>query len=361
MVKTNIRKLSRANKEKLCNKEINCFCIYIMYKLGNGSILKKQLETMLLLYGFVEVEIQLAISEMLNAGLFLDCQFPGTNKKYLYLSKFCIAFMEGLSSSSNVTGVRITDRGMMLNIYRMENYINIIMNRSFSITQLIERLEGNGSTFFYKSQDALNYYLDLYNNENYQGMFTEEFEIDMQISAFETAHSKARKRVEISYDEEYAKKLKDERDKNRNLLSDSEKDRYYYNFNNLLLSNIVITKVERKDNAHTMVYMVLYDIDNELTTQKAYEKIANVYQMFSKYFKGRVGVFCRIYTYNQERKEYLEKDADTEVWDPELQKIKRHHKAENVLINMHLLPSQISDIEVVYEDYEIEKTYNILP
>ncbi len=361
MIKTNIRKLTTEQKNTLYNKELNNFIIYLIYKLGNGSMLKMQLEHLLLLFGlYKQVEIQLAISELLDAGLLLSCQFAGTNKNYLYLSKYCVARQEGLAKSTQATAVRLTDRGMCLNIFRVQNFMNLLMSKGLSVVELLGVLETNGSTFLYKTQDALNYYLALYANPELENEFTEDFLIDMNISAFETAHSKARKHFDIEYNEEYAKELKSERDRNRNAIPEGDADRFYFNFNNLLLSNVIISRI-RKENRHIKIKLILYDIDNELTIGKAYEKIVNTYFMFSRYFKSRVEIECTIRTYNQDRAEHLKADAGQPVWDPERQKFKEYAKGENIMYNMRLLPSQMADIEVKFQNFEIEELYHILP
>ncbi len=361
MIKTNIRKLTLEQKDQLYNKELNHFIIYLLYRLGNGSMLKMQLEHLLLLFGlYNQVEIQLAISELVSAGLLLTCQFAGTNKNYLYLSKYCVARQEGLPKSTQATAVRLTDRGMYLNIFRVQNYMNLLLTKGLSIAELLEILETNGSTFLYKAQDALNYYLALYANQELKNELTEDFLIDMNISAYETAHAKARKHFNIEYNEEYAKGLKLERDQNRNAIPESDADRFYYNINNLLLSNVIVSRI-RKENRHIKIKLLLYDIDNELTIGKAYEKIVNAYYMFSRYFKSRVEIQCAIRTYNQERAEHLKSDAGQPVWDPERQKFKEFAKGENIMYNMHLLPSQMADIEVKFENFGIEEMYHILP
>lgn len=361
MIKTNIRKLTTGQKNKLYNKELNNFIIYLIYHVGNGSMLKVQLENLLLLFGiYKQIEIQLAISELVNAGLILTCQFIGTNKNYLYLSKYCVARQEGLEKSAQATAVRLTDRGMYLNIFRVQNFMNLLIVKGLSVAELLAILQTNGSTFLYKSQDALNYYLALYANPELANEFTEDYLIDMNISAFETAHSKARKRFDIEYDEEYAKELKIERDRNRNAIPAGDADRFYFNFNNLLLSNVIVSCIH-KENTHIRIKLILYDFDNELTIGKAYEKLVNTYFMFSRYFKSRIEIDCTIRTYNQERAEHLKADAGQPVWDPERQRFKEYAKGENIMYNMRLLPSQMLDIEVKYQNFRIEELYHILP
>lgn len=365
------RTKNRLAKEECFNRNIPI--LNILFYLGNGFMLRKQLVTLVrTFYQINEHRANDMIADLLSNGLLIKKQATDTKTCLYIMTKFPLAMYHECSTRDSCS-IKLNNRKIWHNIYRTE----------FVIRQAVPMMEQLGMEL--TLQDLLDFLTDycisVFTTENqmsvYQlyGNLYEKFPIkdkELIASGFPrvsdfmndyykiTADLYHHQRNFLGYkiDDDYSDyiDIKEKLEREKDLISSPKEYRrnYYSLFNMTAAGFFFIGKPAGKN-----ITIGTFDKCNNMYLKKIYENVICIYLMLERYLGFFPQITLQVYMSDADRILSLRDKENEQGYDYSRQEKSGLTKRDSFFQNMRIPRQNWNDIHVDYIYYPLKEKYNL--
>lgn len=365
------RTKSRLAKEECFDRNIPI--INILFYLGSGFMLRKQLTTLVrIFYQINEHKTNDMIADLLSHGLLVKKQATDTKTCIYIMTKFPLAMYYECSTRDSCS-VKLNNRKIWNNIYRTEfvirqaipmmeqlnieltlqNLLNFLIDycisaftteNQMSVYQLYENLyekfpikdnELLESGIICRSDFMNDYYkiaADLYNHQcNFLG-----YSIEDDFSSY--------------------LKVKNMLEREKDLISSpKEYKKNYYSLFNMVAAGFFFIGKPTDEN----IIIGTFDKCNNMYLKKIYENIICIYLMLERYLGFYPKITLQVYMSDADRIAFLCKKENEHAFDYARQEKSGLTKRNSFFKNMNIPRQYWNDIHVDYIYYPLREKYNL--
>lgn len=356
-------------EKKLSLIEKNAFILDMIYYVGGGMIMTKQLHALLESVGYgSSINNQKAISEMLKNEVLSKKQILASRNHVLILTASTLSCYTGIPSR-DINQISTTDKSILNNIQMMEiviNNLNIMQTyyekQTITGLEIKTYLDEQYSTFTLRPKCILDYYFNL--EQNFPTDFwSQSFSDDYSVLKVQKANQKkAVSKFHDVYVNPEDQKIFDELSwiKENCTLSQEQFQQQYFNIHNLINSSCDINYINLESPYKLLIDLVIYD-NGSLGPERIGELIAHTYLCFKRYvnsYQPKVYINASINFLSEETMDYIMKDCETRAEDTY-----GYRKCTKLISQLYnhgcRYPDSTENITVNYYSLSITEKYNI--
>ncbi len=365
------RTKNRLAKEECFNRNIPI--LNILFYLGNGFMLRKQLVTLVrTFYQINEHRANDMIADLLSNGLLIKKQATDTKTCLYIMTKFPLAMYHECSTRDSCS-VKLNNRKIWHNVYRTEFIIRqaVPLMKQLGIELTLENL----------LNFLTDYCISVFTTENqmsvYQlyGSLYEKFPIKdkeliasgfPRVSDFMNDYYKIaadlyhhqRNFLGYKIDNDYSEyiDIKEQLEREKDLVSSPKEYRrnYYSLFNMTAAGFFFIGKPAGKN-----ITIGTFDKCNNMYLKKIYENVICIYLMLERYLGFFPQITLQVYMSDADRILSLRDKENEQGYDYSRQEKSGLTKRDSFFQNMRIPRQNWNDIHVDYIYYPLKEKYNL--
>lgn len=356
-------------EKKLSLIEKNSFILDMIYYIGGGMMMTKQLHTILDIVSYgSSINNQKAISEMLKNEVLSKKQILGSKNHILILTTSAISYYTGVATR-DINQISTTDKSILNNIQMVEIVINNLHimqtyyeRETIAGLEIKTYLDEQYSTFTLRPKNILDYYS--YLEQNFPSCFwSQSFNDDFSVLKVQKANQKkAVSKFHDIYINPEDQKIFDELSwvKENCALSQEQFQQQYFNIHNLINSSCDINYINLESPYRLLIDLVIYD-NGSLNPERIGELIAHTYLCFKRYinsYQTKVYINASINCLSEESMDFIMKECETRAEDTY-----GYRKCTKLISQLYnhgcRYPDSTENITVNYYSLNITEKYNI--
>lgn len=374
MKKENVSARTKSLQSKSTCFDRNILILSIIFYLGKGGMLKKQLITLSRkIYNINEHKIQDMIADACSYGLLIKKQVTDTKTNIYVLTKFPLSIFRE-STSRDTTSIRLTNHKLWNNIYRTEFIIRVVIPMmekqkiditlenifNFMDTHSISVFTSENQLSIYQLYQSIEQRFPIKDKENIQRgePFFSFFYNDLYASFADTYNLHTnflgiQSEEDISFYQSVKEQLLDEKELTN---SPMEQKKQYYNLYNMVAAGFFFIGCPRKPDVITIG---IFDTYNNLTLNKIYQNIICIWYMLERYLGYTPKITLQVYMKDLDKIKKLLDQESQQGYD--FKKQEHHNINKKLLIfqNMKVPKQYWEDITVDYIYFPLEEKYNL--
>jgi hypothetical protein len=378
--KDNVSSRTKSLLEKASCFERNVAALNIIYYLGKGFMLRKQLVTLLrLLYGINKHKANDMINDLLSYGLLIKKQATSTKTCLYVLTKFPLSQYENCSSRDS-NSIKLNNRKIWLNMYRVEYVIRTIIPKmeasyeEISLGNLVGYMERNNISIYTNENQSSVY--SLYKNverlfpikdkETIMGGFPLEspFYNDYYKTIAEVFNHNINflgyKYTEDDYenynDIQLVAKIKEQLEREKETLnSPKEQKIYYYNLFNMVSNGFFFEGLLSGEE----ITIGVLDKCNSIYLKKIYENIICIFYMLERYLDFYPQITLNVYMSDISNINDLKEKEYDEGYNYDAQEYTGLNKKDTIFKNYNVPRQYWQNIKVNYVYFPLREMYNV--
>jgi hypothetical protein len=373
--KDNVSSRTKSSIDKAACFERNIATLNIIYYIGKGFMLRKQLITLLrLLYGINSHKANDMINDLQSYGLLIKKQATNTKTCIYVITKYPLSQYHNCSSRDTCS-IKLNNRKIWLNMYRVEYVIRIIIpqmeeaHNEISLESLMAYLDINNISI-YTNENQTSIY-ELYKNfdnhfpikdkESIMGGYPVEspFYNDYYKTIAELFDHNIKflgyKYNEVDYEDYLVVKEQLEREKDI-IPSPKEQKIYYYNLFNMVSNGFFFESLLSNEENVTIGF---FDKCNNVCLNKIYENIICIFYMLERYLGFYPQITLNVYMSDMVELNKLEENQYKDGYDYYTQERTGFNKRDSVFQNYKVPRQYWQNIKVNYTYFPLREKYNV--
>lgn len=357
-------KLSDEQKKKLYKKHKDL--IYMIHTCGD-MILRKQIKRLyhMLHPDIDEATIEFDIAELICSGFLLQKQIQKPSRtQMLYLSKYPRSyFYDNKETTGDIPALNFTTTKIYKQIFIIDYLIAKVIP-DMKTKDLLISMENINAYLIWSGSNLLcpNNVIGEYDFYTYIGAalqnnfsLSSDFFRDLAIAENEMHRSL---HILSKKDKDYPIcKEKQQRDMERDsYTTDHEKNKYFYNLKNFNKAGFIFEEA----NGNT-IKIAYFDSQNNIQIKKLWIQLSYILLMFQRYLNSYdIEIEATIYLYDEEKREHLIKEENTQAYDFYRQEMtglpKKHQAMKDIGIKVQFYDCIHTNYKVnpVFENYNIQ-------
>lgn len=364
----NIKSVTKTKAQKEQSVKDNRLVLDYIYYICKGFFIKQQLLPIIaVISGLSYREIKNMIQDLCEKGLLIQKQVTTTKTVLYVMNGFALASYSKCSSQ-NVTSIKLNNKKIWTNLFRMEYLIQeILPNVSGKVTScngLVKWLADNFIDIYrvQNQEDIFKFYYKFYQkfpvfNKNKDtlpiGEFTDDY-LACTAEYYDFILKFQNKTVEAKKYEGY-EQYKHKKTMNQSLYSSmEERNKNCFNFSQMAGQGFFIESLLNDG----MIKIGLFDTYKNLQLQKIYKNGIYMLFMFQRYLNIVPEIHLTIYVRNEYTKDRLERETNHISYNYAERESSGYDKRTDFFYRSGVLAWK-DKIKVKYKVYELETKYHL--
>jgi hypothetical protein len=378
--KDNVSSRTKSQIEKAACFERNIALLNIIFYIGKGFMLRKQLTTLLrLLYGINKHKVNDMVDDLLSYGLLIKKQATSTQTCLYVITKFSLSQYHNCSSRDTCS-IKLNNRKIWLNMYRVEYVIRNVIpqmeesNEEISLGNLVGYMERTNISI-YTNENQTSVYT-LYQNferlfpikdkeaimgghpvespfyNDYYKIIAEVFNHNINFLGYEYNEDN----YENYSDIELVSNIKEQLEREKETLnSPKEQKIYYYNLFNMVSNGFFFEGLLSNED----ITIGVFDKCNNIYLKKIYENIICIFYMLERYLDFYPQITLNVYMSDIGSLERLKEKENEDGFDYITQRHTGLNKRDTIFKNYKVPRQYWENIKVNYVYYPLREMYNV--